>query len=467
MTLIPKIFGVRPASTTPQKTVYLQYAQAIPLHAALGRISECVDVKLIAGWIAHYSGYVREAAIARATELGDGALLEPLAARVNDWVPEVRRAATSALLTLLPIVPAAHFVAVLPALRALVSATRANHLPWLREFEQQLVQAGGLAAIVNAMDGDDFRLKRTACQVAFDHELLPVADMVKRGLTSGDIVLARQAVALLDRIPAGERQSCIDLAACSPFGPVRYAVFAFAARNHVDAGNEPILWRAIFDSQGSLRSAAARLLAEHGHDVASRCRTLLESGSLSSVQIRAGLSLLTELLVPEAKAVLESYTNDDRANIRAHALALLAKTSPADKDGIAARALLDPARRVRKAGVRLCVLGAFVTLEQIRAMLDRYGDRHAALAVCSRDQWDSLVCIALIAAQDEPSAEHADEMRRALERWLANPISMWTSPGARHREILAEPSIQSRLAAVAHARLDTLRSRVAGHGITL
>ncbi|VWB68598.1 hypothetical protein BLA14095_03117 [Burkholderia lata] len=467
MTLIAKIFGARPASTAPQKSVYLGYAQPVPLHTALETISKSADVGLISQWIANYSGYVREAALARAVELGDAALLEPIAARVNDWVPEVRRAATSALVTLLAIVPAAHFVAVLPMLRALVSATRENHQPWLHEFEQRVVQAGGLAAIVDAMDGNDFRLKRTACQVAFDHQLLPAADMVERGLTSGDIVLAQRAIEMLDRVPADRREHCIDLAARSPFGPVRYAVFAFVAGTRVDTGNEPFLWRAIFDSQGSLRSAAARLLVEHGCDVAGRCRATLEAGTLSSVQIRAGLSLLTELRAPEAAAVLDGYGNDDRAHIRAHALALLARTSPSDKDDIAARALFDPARRVRKTGVRLCELGAFVTLEQILTMLDRYGDRHAALAVCSRDQWDSLVCIALVAEQDAPSAACEDELRRMLAQWLANPVSMWTSPGIRHREILARPRIRSRLTAVSHAGLDELRSRLTAHGITL
>lgn len=72
-----------------------------------------------------------------------------------------------------------------------------------------------------------------------------------------------------------------------------------------------------------------------------------------------------------------------------------------------------------------------------------------------------------IAAQDASFADRNGELRRALEQWLANPVSMWTSPGIRHRDILAEPSIRSRLAAVAHTRLDELRSRVTAHGMTL
>ena len=73
----------------------------------------------------------------------------------------------------------------------------------------------------------------------------------------------------------------------------------------------------------------------------------------------------------------------------------------------------------------------------------------------------------MIAARDASYTERDEELHRALKRWLANPVSMWTSPGLRHREILAAPSIRSRLTAVAHTRLDELRSRVMARGMTL
>ena len=83
MNLIARIFGARPPSMAPAHTVYLQQGQAMPLADALQKVAASRDVALLTQAIGHYSGYVREAAIARAVELGDSALLEPIAARIN------------------------------------------------------------------------------------------------------------------------------------------------------------------------------------------------------------------------------------------------------------------------------------------------------------------------------------------------------------------------------------------------
>lgn len=467
MNLIARIFGARPPSMAPAHTVYLQQGQAMALADALQKVAASRDVALLTQAIGHYSGYVREAAIARAVELGDSALLEPIAARINDWVPEVRRAATNALVTLLATVPAAHFAALLPSLRQLTSATREDHGPWLHAFEQRLVQTGGVDTIVDAMHAPDFRLRRIACLVAFDHRILPAAELVKHGLTSGDIVLARRAVAMLDDVPASDRMRCIDLAADSPFGPVRRAALAYMIDQGIDDGTEAFLWRSTLDSQGSLRAAAARLLTELGRNVADRCVALLDTGSLSGTRVRAALSLLAELRAPAAIATMERFSTDARSPVRAHALVLLARLSPSIRDEVAARALLDPARRIRKTAVRLCEQGAFVSLAQIEQVLERYGDRHAARAICSRDQWDSLVCIVLIAARNEQPDDPDDALTRDLQTWLRNPVSMWTRPGAAQRAMLDTPQATRLLARVARDHREELRTRLLEHGIEI
>ncbi|MCX4149837.1 mediator of RNA polymerase II transcription subunit 18, partial [Paraburkholderia sp. WS6] len=257
----------------------------MPLRTAIETITASIDNEFVALCMSHYSGYVREAAIGRAVELGCSSFLVSITERVNDWVPEVGRAATNALLTLLATVPAENFVSLIPRLRGLMSATRTDHRSWLFEFEQRLVEAGGAAAIVAATNGTDFRLRRAAFLVAVDHQLLSVTEMVKLGLSSGDIVLAQRAVTLLDRVPVSGRAIYIALAAASPFGPVRFAAFKFVVNGHVDFDTEPFLWRTIFDSQGSLRSAAAQLLVESGRDVVGRCSAMLDAGGLNVRQV--------------------------------------------------------------------------------------------------------------------------------------------------------------------------------------
>lgn len=467
MNLIAKIFGRRSPLTVPAHTVYIRHGESMPLRAAIEAITASTDNEFVALCMSHYSGYIREAAIGRAVELGGSSILGSITERVNDWVPEVRRAATNALLTLLATVPVGHFVSLIPRLRGLMSATRTDHRSWLLEFEQRLVEAGGAKAIIAAMNGTDFRLRRAAFLVAVDHQLLSATETITFGLRSGDIVLAQRAITLLDRVPVSDRTMYIALAATSPFGPIRFAAFNLISEDQNSSDFEPFLWRAIFDSQGSLRSAASRLLVERGHDVVGRCSAMLNSGELTTRQVRAGLSLLAEYRAPEAVPILTRYASDTRAEIRAHAIALQVKVSPLIKDEIASRALLDSSRRVRKAGVHLCTCGAFVSLGLIKTMLVQQGDRRAALTVCARDRWDSLACIVLITELHALAEDGYADVRNALRTWISDPTSSWTKPGVEHRLILSNPEAKSRLLALAEDRSPELRARLREGGMEL
>jgi hypothetical protein len=451
---------MRSPSSVPADTVYLRHGEPMPLRVALESVFASTDDEFVAQCVSHYSGYVREAAIGRAVELGGSTFLALIVERLNDWVPEVRNAAARALTTLLATVPAACFVPLLPRLRGLMLATRADHRAWLFDFEEQLVRADGGTAIVEAISGADFHVRRSAYFIAIDHQLLPTLEIITSGLLSGDIVLARRAATLLDRLPAHERSQCVAMAAASPFGPVRHEVFRFIAGEHIAPDSEPFLWRCVFDAQGSLRSAAARRLVDGGRDVVGHCREMLGSDTLSSAQVRAALSLMVELRSSDVDSMLEKFSADSRAQIRAHALLLRSKVSPAIKDQIASQALFDPARKVRKAGVRLCSLGAFVSLEQIRTVLVMRQDRHAALAVCGRDQWDSLSCMAMIVELDVSSDRDERELSEALGRWLRNPVSLWTKPGIQHRDILLRPGVIARMLALADEKAVELRNRL-------
>ncbi|MPV67638.1 hypothetical protein [Burkholderia sp. BE17] len=433
----------------------------------IATLAVSIDGNVVAQCISHYSGYVREVAISRAVELGDDSLLDLIAERVNDWVPEVRQAAKDALLSLLTIVPATSFVSIVPRLRGLMLAKRADHRAWLLDFERRLVRAGGASAIVEAMTGPDFRLRRAAYLVAHDHQLLPVTEIVKRGLLSGDIMLARCAAELLDRVPVFDRDMCVAIAAMSPFGAVRFAAFKFVANDRVAPDTEPFLWRTVFDSQGSLRSAAAKLLADSGRDVVKHCRTVLEGGGINAKQVRAGLSLLAERGTPDATEVLARYVTDARTEVRAHALMLRARISPALKDEIASAALLDPSRKVRKVGVRLCTEGAFVSLDVVAGTLAQHGDHHAALMVCAREQWDTIACIALIIELATLCDQDYGDVREPLRKWIDDQTSSWTNPTDQHRQILFRPGVGLRMFDLAGAKQTALRVRMHEHGIEL
>ncbi|KWO50049.1 hypothetical protein WT98_17100 [Burkholderia territorii] len=346
-------------------------------------------------------------------------------------------------------------------------AKRADHRTWLLEFERQLVRAGGAGAIIEAMTSVDFQLRRAAYFVARDHQLLSVIELVERGLRSGDIVLARSAVTFLDQVPISDRAACVTIGMMSSFGTIRDAAFRFAINHRVDSNDEQPLWLMLFDSQGSLRSAAASLLVSRGRDVVGHCTMMLDTGRLNVRQVCAGLSLLVELGVPEAIRILEKYVADGRTEVRARALTLQARVAPSLKDEIASAALLDSSRKVRKIGVVLCAQGAFVSLDTVEMMLARHMDYRAALTVCAREQWDTVACIAMIAASQTPNTSDHGDLRDALGKWISDRVSSWTNPSVRHREILSRPDVGSRLFELAGDRRQALQVRLQEGGIEL
>src|ERR1700751_582162 len=75
MNLFAIKFGTRPPSMVPAQTVYLRPGESVPLRTAIEIVSTTIDSEFVALSMSHYSGYVREAAIGRAVELGSSTFL--------------------------------------------------------------------------------------------------------------------------------------------------------------------------------------------------------------------------------------------------------------------------------------------------------------------------------------------------------------------------------------------------------
>jgi hypothetical protein len=71
------------------------------LSLSLARFQQFSTAAHLAQGLVEYSGYDREAALARCVELRSWDNLPGMVERLNDWVPQVRKAAQVALTTLL------------------------------------------------------------------------------------------------------------------------------------------------------------------------------------------------------------------------------------------------------------------------------------------------------------------------------------------------------------------------------
>jgi hypothetical protein len=82
----------------------------------------CASAAALIPYIGDSSGYVREAAIRRCVELARPECLGAVAGRLNDWVPQVRQVARTAVMTLMPFAPTAELLATLPLIMGLARA---------------------------------------------------------------------------------------------------------------------------------------------------------------------------------------------------------------------------------------------------------------------------------------------------------------------------------------------------------
>lgn len=461
-----KLFGTRTTPEAPSYPIYLYPGHAIPLRVAVDTVAASQDHVQMLEWTKHYSGYIRETAIARCVELGKAECLPAMVGRLNDWVPEVRRAAADGLLTLLATVPAEHFVPLLPPLRELTEAKRTDHAAWLSRFEQQLVHAGGRDGVLNALSSPDFRLRRAAYFVSHAQRLLEPFALSELGLRSGDIALARHAVTLIDTLPNADQPALLHMALSSSFGPVRLAALHLAIRHPDVPEVDSFLHRALFDAQGTLRHAAARALTAKGIDIAGLCLNALASERLDSRRVRTALSLMVEIGAPYAEDVLSRYANDPRVDVRVRAMTLQARQNPGIRDTVSQRALRDASSKVRTLGALLCTrFGAYVSLDQVRDLLTNHGDYRSALRICSREKWDHLVCLAWTTEFSRLDDELLAELRQVLGVWLAREGVSWTRPSSQHVEILSRPQTATALLELAANKRSVLADCLQRSGI--
>lgn len=450
MPLLAKLFGTRSPSDVPQYPIYLYPGHTVALKVALNTIATSHDPTQLGEWINHYSGYVRETAIARSVELGKPECLPFLAGRLNDWVPQVRRAAADGLLTLLATIPAEHFIPLLPRLRGLTEAKRTDHAAWLFRFEQQLIHAGGRAGILDAIHSPDFRLRRAAHFICHAQQILETAALAEAGLRSGDIVLARHAMTLIEALPVSQQPDLLHLAHTSRFGPVRLHALRIATQHAEAPYTDTLLHKALFDAQASMRHVAVRILTDRGVDVGQLCSQALASGNLDSRQIRAALSLMVEIGASESGAMLSKYRDAPQVDIRVRVLMLQAKLNPAGRDALSHQALQDASPKIRALGALLCTrFGAYVPLDQVRGLLTQYGDYRTALRICRREKWDHLACLGWVVELCSLNEAHLLELRQVLRIWLSQEGGSWTRPSRQHIDILSTTGTAAALCKLA------------------
>lgn len=410
-------------------------------------VAKCDSAADLARMGANSSGYVREAVIKRCVELRDPALLPLVAARLNDWVKNVREAARRAMETLLPLMPASALLEALRTVLDLARMSRTDHSQWQARYENLLVQTLSAEDFVEGVQSGDMRTARACFAILARHRLVAPGRLVAIGMAaSEDIVLAQQALGCFERLPEDQREPLYIAAMRSPFGAIRASALRFVLARETEENREAIAMDALFDKHWSARALAATYLRASGFDLRGYYRDVLLNPSAHTAHVQIALMALAGAKDASDLVLIKGFIEAQVPAVRRTALAAWLMLKPDDKDLIAVEGLRDASPAVRRfAGHVIQRRGAYVPLDVIRSHLARHGDWARLLSLSQVNKWDWLESIVLAAIDIESNRLDMGSLRSSLRSWRVCAGSRYESPTVRQVEFLRSSPAQLAL----------------------
>ena len=392
------------------------------------------------------SGYVREAAIARCIELALPELFALVAERLNDWVPQVRRLARKALVTMLPFTPPTQVLAALPEIFLVHSSGRDDYSSWLDEFENALLGAVPVDEFIANAKGKNIKTARACVHLIKKHGLLEAAELFDLIIgRNDDIVLANLAMQYCAELPRDKQILQYKAATRSHFGSVRTISLGKVLEQSGENGHQ-FAKSALDDPQSSVRFVAVGYLRSQGIDVRALYHELLGAKNLKARQLRILLTALASLQDTADIPRIRSFCTHTDISVRRAAFNSWHKLAPHDRDEIALTVLQDTARGVRKFAYQLvCRYGAYIPFSRIEEILARSGDLQMLLMFAEREKWKWIESLARLSRDLNKVESDALGLEESLARWFAYSARSFVRPSAEQVRFLTSPAALSSL----------------------
>lgn len=420
------------------RSVHYETRAADELRQISAQSVRTLDVPSEYAWAAfgllsfHGSGWVREAAVERLTELSGGMEIPFLLHRANDWVDLVAKKAELALATRLSTAPIRRFSEHLPTLFQLRSRHR-GHLSGFQQAVLERIAHHEEVAFLSGVAGntESIGLRRWVLSVATScAELRPeAAELAKELRHDKDPVVRANAWARIwtdqkNQIDAREgltdswssiRRRCLEILCDADPAPHRAALLT-----------------ALFDGSSFVR-ATARLYLERlpGADPDSVYRERLQLGDAAPP---AALFGIAESGRNEWAMLLHPFLKASRVSLRRAAVLAIGSLDAAAFSAEIRAALLDPSARVSKAAC--VVLGknsAAVSRDFLETALSAanliHVRRAAVRLISALGKWDQVVMLlkALGSAPEFRTLIHFD-----LRRWQQRYNRSFATPSEEH-----------------------------------
>lgn len=261
-------------------------------------VRQCVpELTRVTGVLSmHPNGRVREGAVRLLSDVLDGSELPFLLIRLNDWVPQVREAASNAVSARIRDDYAPHLVDCLPLVERLAGQRRDDHGLLLEAVRALFASERNRPALLRGIESRDPHTRRGCFRLLVQSLPPGKTSELREILRSPDPVIRfRSLRELLARLPDEGLRPALASVENDPFVPVRRAaLIAYAER--LSALSLDRLNAALLDCRPSLRDVArfylrqraqpdfaalyaAHLDADHPREVATAIAGLGEVGS--------------------------------------------------------------------------------------------------------------------------------------------------------------------------------------------
>ena len=401
--------------------------------------SNYASISDLAYHLRDYSGYIREASLERCVQHGAVEALPYVVERLNDWVPNVRRAAQSAVLKLMPLASPPQLLGILPAVLQLREKGRADHTEWSTQFEIALVKQVGGSYLEKCALESDVKLARACFHILKSQELLEAASLTALMLKSReDIVLATHAITLCATLPLENQRTHYELALTSHFGSVRtLALRALLQIPELNADRDRIAVDALLDVQSSVRWLAIKHLQTRQFDLAAHYRGVLANPAVSAKRTQVALLSLATLKAVDELELIRSFTRAPLPSIRRAAFVAWLKLVEGDKDVVALQALGDEVRSIRKFALDMVRrLGAYIPFPSVRTILEDNGDLELLFMFAEHSKWIWLEALADLAIKMSTADALRPLLVQSLRRWCAQSGRMFDSATAQQVNFL-------------------------------
>lgn len=382
-----------------------------------------------------WNGYEREAAIHELERRGDGRAVSALLVRANDWVPQVRSAAKTALAALMVPGNVKYFVQSLPDVYHLQHCRRESHDTFIRHVEDFLSAPENVQQVIDETKKQDAKTAKSAARLLLSRGLIDGQTVLSDYLTHSSVAVRVLAFEHLRHLGGAAFEDGLEISLRDSFMPLRRDAFlqllTLRPQDRVTLAR-----RHLFDSHVSIRTPAVKVCKDEGQDVYAIYKTVLGTEKTTTARRCYAIWGIGETGNLEDVDAIRRWFDTGTPRVQIYALRALVRLQGKDARPVALAALQGASRSLAREASRLIVKVALpVTLEELLSITRNTQSEHtlsACLHVALRmNKWNRLIL--LLCAFDRRRRANAEFRRQAtdlLRSWDETYNADSSSPSA-------------------------------------